>query len=144
MEEEVLHTVVQCITDDQESPPAAQANHRAAIMVRFEDALSKQIDRNVNIAAICTEIGVSERTLRMCCAQILGLSPLRYVLLRRLNRVRAALGHADPSTTSVSEIARMNQFVEFGRFAANYRAVFGELPSSTLQRQPGKGGCVQS
>jgi len=143
MEEEVLHTVVQCITDNQDSASTTQASHRASIMARFEDALSKQIDRNVNIADLCTEIGVSERVLRTCCAQILGLSPLRYVLLRRLNRVRAALGHADPSTTSVSEIARMNQFVEFGRFAAHYRDVFGELPSATLQRQPEKGGCFQ-
>jgi len=70
----------------------------------------------------------------MCCAEILGVSPTRYLLLRRLNRVRAALRRANPSTASVAGIARDNQFLEFSRFAVAYRAVFGESPSTTLQR----------
>jgi transcriptional regulator GlxA family with amidase domain len=71
----------------------------------------------------------------MCCVESLGVSPTRYLLLQRLNRARAALRRADPSTTSVAEIARNNQFLEFGRFAVTYRTIFGELPSVTLQRR---------
>ena len=84
---------------------------------------------------LCAEIGVAERTLRMCCVESLGVSPTRYLLLQRLNRARAALRRADPSTTSVAEIARNNQFLDFGRFAMTYRTIFGELPSVTLQRR---------
>jgi hypothetical protein len=47
--------------------------------------------------------------------------------------VRLALLRADPETTSVKEIARNHQFLELGRFAVVYRAVFGELLSFTLR-----------
>jgi AraC-like DNA-binding protein len=134
LEEEALHAIVQCITGN--ATPTNRANRRRAVaMERFEDAVTKQIDGTVNAADLCTEVGVSERTLRTYCTQLLSVSPLQYALLRRLNTVRAALEQADPSTASVSEIARNNQFVELGRFAANYRTVFGELPSLTLKRQ---------
>jgi transcriptional regulator GlxA family with amidase domain len=72
----------------------------------------------------------------MCCTEFLGVSPSRYLLLQRLNRARAALRRANPSTASVAEVARNNQFLEFGRFAVTYRTIFGESPSATLQRDP--------
>lgn len=36
---------------------------------------------------LCAEIGMAERTLRMCCSEILGVSPTRYLLLQRLNEL---------------------------------------------------------
>jgi len=72
----------------------------------------------------------------MCCAEFLGVSPMRYLLLRRLNKARSALRRADPSTMSVAEVARNHQFLELGRFAVTYRTTFGESPSVTLQRNP--------
>jgi len=85
---------------------------------------------------LCAEIGMAERTLRMCCSEILGVSPTRYLLLQRLNEARSALRRADPSTASVAEVARNHQFLELGRFAVTYRSTFGESPSATLQRDP--------
>jgi transcriptional regulator GlxA family with amidase domain len=41
-----------------------------------------------------------------------------------------------PATASVAEIARTHQFLEPGRFAVIYRTIFGEMPSSTLRRNP--------
>jgi hypothetical protein len=77
----------------------------------------------------------------MCCAEFLGVSPIRYLLLQRLNRARAALRRATPSTASVAEVARNNQFLEFGRFAVTYRSIFSESPSTTLQRDSQKVIC---
>jgi transcriptional regulator GlxA family with amidase domain len=106
----------------------------ADVMVRFEETLDRYIDRKLSMVALCAELGVPQRTLRMCCAAFLGVSPMRYLLLRRLNRVRWALRRANPSTASVAEIARSYQFLEPGRFAVTYRTTFGELPSVTLNR----------
>ena len=61
---------------------------------------------------------------------------MRYLALRRMHLVRRALLHAIPSTTTVTRIATDHGFWELGRFSVNYRAMFGETPSATLQRPP--------
>ena len=136
LEQEMLYAIIHCLAADGTDDNSKTRHHHAAVMVRFEDTLGKRIDQKLNMGALCAEIGVPERTLRMCCAEFLGVSPTRYLLLRRLNKARAALRRADPSTTSVAEVARNHQFVELGRFAVTYRTTFGELPSATLHRDP--------
>jgi AraC-like DNA-binding protein len=60
------------------------------------------------------------------------MSPNQYIRLRRLNLVHVALQDADPATENVAKTARRYGFSELGRFAAVYRSVFGENPSTTL------------
>jgi|SRR5690242_13657182 len=70
----------------------------------------------------------------LCCEKILGLPPARYHRLRRLQLVHRALRSAGPQTRVTSAVARNFGFRELGRFAASYRALYGELPSATLRR----------
>jgi AraC-like DNA-binding protein len=134
LEQEFIHALVNCLTIDGERPGVTARRHRADIMVSFEGALSALAGRRLHMPELCAAIGVKERTLRVCCSEFLGMSPGKYIRLRRLNMVRAELHRVDPSTASVAEIAQRHQFSELGRFAASYRAVFGELPSHTLRR----------
>jgi transcriptional regulator GlxA family with amidase domain len=134
LEQELLHALINCLTADDAGGNLKTRRHHADIMVRFEDALSAHSEPHLSLPALCSAIGVPERTLRVCCSEFLGMSPTRYYLLRRLNMARSALRRADPATASVAEIARDHQFVELGRFAVAYRTVFGEMPSSTLRR----------
>ncbi len=136
LEQEMFHTIVHLLNADGPNDHSRKRHNHAAIMARFEEALPRCLDRKIRLPALCSEVGVPERTLRMCCADFLGVSPTRYLLLQRLNKVRSALQRADASTTSVTEIAQKHQFVELGRFAVNYRTTFGETPSTTLEREP--------
>ncbi len=135
LEQELLHALVNCLTADDANGNPKTRRHHADIMVRLEDALAAHSDPQLNMPALCAAIGVPERTLRVCCTEFLGMSPTRYLLLRRLNMVRSALRRADPVTASVAEIARSCQFLEPGRFAVTYRTIFGETPSSTLRQK---------
>jgi AraC-like DNA-binding protein len=134
LEQELIHALVDCLTADDAYGNLATKRHHAAIMIRLEDTLSAHAGQRLGASELCDAIGVPERTLRVCCAEFLGLSPSRYLRLRRLNMVRAALRGADPATARVAEIAQRYQFSELGRFAAAYRAIFGETPSATLRR----------
>ncbi|HUN96215.1 MAG TPA: helix-turn-helix domain-containing protein [Bradyrhizobium sp.] len=134
MEQEMLHAVINCLAAaDTEDHPRTR-HHLTKVMARFEEGLCKHVDKKLKMAALCAEIGVPERSLRVCCSKFLGVSPARYSLLRRLNQARSALRRADPSVATVAEIARKHQFLELGRFAVMYRTTFGELPSATLRR----------
>jgi AraC-like DNA-binding protein len=135
LEQDMLRAVIHCLTGDGTEDGRRTHSNRSALMTRFETVLRNSVDRKTKLPDLCAEIGVAERTLRMCCHEFLGVSPMRYLLLRRLNKARAALRRADVSTASVASIAREHQFYELGRFAATYRTTFGEAPLATLQRK---------
>ena len=134
LEHELLYALVNCLSTENADKSTRWRRRHTYIMVRFEEALATRSEPHLNLPELCSAIGVPERTLRVCCAEFLGVSPTRYYLLRRLNMARSALKCANPETASVAEIARDHQFVELGRFAVAYRSFFGETPSSTLRR----------
>jgi AraC-like DNA-binding protein len=138
IEQGLIHALVTCLAAEAPDDGAARRQHKR-IMVRFEEVLAEHPNRQLHLPELCALIGVSERTLRSCCAEFLGISPSRYVLLRRLRAARIALQDADPATASVAEIANSCGFTELGRFAGAYRTAFGESPSTTLRRAPGSG-----
>src|SRR5262249_43246300 len=131
LEQELIHALVDCLAGDEAYGNLATTRHHAEIMGWLEEALAATDGRQPSVPELSAMIGVPERTLRQCCAELIGLSPSRYIRLRRLNMVRAALRRADPAIASVAEIAQRYQFSELGRFAVVYRTTFGESPSAT-------------
>jgi len=81
---------------------------------------------------VCKAIGTSRRALQYAFEDVLQISPVAYLRLMRLNRVRASL--LQPSAGSVGDVAARWGFWHLSRFAADYKSLFGELPSATLQR----------
>jgi AraC-like DNA-binding protein len=138
LQQELLHALVNCLTAEDASDHLRRRQRHADVMASFEDALAAHDHSHLNLPQLCMAMGVPERTLRACCTEFLGMCPTRYYLLRRLNRARSALRRADPETASVAQIARDHQFLEHGRFAVAYRAVFGETPSATLRHPRAK------
>ena len=138
IEEGLIHALVTCLAAKARDDGAGRRHH-TRIMVRFEEVLAAHSNRPLPISELCALIGVTDRTLRSCCAEFLGVSPSQYMLLRRLNAVRIALRTADPATASVAEIAGGCGFTKLGRFAGAYRTAFGESPSTTLRRSRGPG-----
>jgi AraC-like DNA-binding protein len=136
LEQDLILALVACLTAANAYDDAAAKRHQARIMVRFEEVLVEHLSEPLHLPRLCELIGVTDRTLRSCCAEFLGISPSRYVLLRRLKAVRSALRDADPAIASVAEVAHACGFTELGRFAGAYRNVFGEPPSTTLRRTP--------
>jgi AraC family ethanolamine operon transcriptional activator len=89
-------------------------------------------DEAISVPELCAATGVSRRALQYAFEDVLHLSPVTYLRAMRLNRVRAELlaGCAD----SVGDIAARWGFWHLSRFAAEYRELFGELPSATRTR----------
>jgi len=94
-------------------------------------------DHVVTIPELSDAVRSSRRTLTRVFAGAFEVSPARYLRLRRLNQVRAWLRHASPSRTPVTDAAMRFGFFELGRFARDYRRLFGELPSETIARRAG-------
>ena len=133
LEQDLLVALVNALADCRPLAVDKRRERHARIMARFEDLLSGQRGGQLSTSELCRAMDVPERTLRMCSLAFVGRSPASYARLRRLNLVRAALTRSEPGTASVSAIAREHGFSEAGRFAAAYRALFDETPSTTLR-----------
>jgi AraC-like DNA-binding protein len=132
IEQELLRALVDCIVNPDTIEKARP--NRQRIVQRFHEAVEARQSDTVYLAEICAEIGVSDRTLRSVCKEYLGVNPHRYLWLRRMNHVRRALIHANPKASTVTTIANNHGFGELGRFATEYRKLYGESPSVTLRR----------
>ena len=106
---------------------------RQQVVDRVEAFLHAHLAESLPLAQLCDVAGVSERSLRNAFYDVRGMSPKRFVLRERLNEVRRALRDADATRGTVTTIATDYGFFELGRFAATYKAVFGETPSATLR-----------
>ena len=136
IEQGLIQTLVTCLTTARAGTHGYAKRRHAGIMVRLEEVLAEHLSRPLEMPELCALVAVSDRTLRLCCTQFLGMSPTQYVLLRRLKKVRRALRDGDLNTVSVAEIAHRFGFAELERFSETYQATFGEAPSTTLQRVP--------
>ena len=116
--------------------PTKSGRRGRMIVARFEAFRETSPSTRLCLAEICAAIGVAERTLRTACVNHLGMPPIRYLALRRMDLVRRALLQAAPSTVTVTKIASDHGFWELGRFSTTYRTLFGETPSATLNRPP--------
>jgi AraC-like DNA-binding protein len=98
-------------------------------------ALSKAGDR-LYVSDLCRAAAVSERTLENAFREVMGLTPMAYLIRLRLHRVRQSLLAGTQGTTTVSAEALKWGFWHFGEFSRAYKDCFGELPSDTLRRRP--------
>jgi len=104
------------------------------VKIAEEHALS-QTGANLYVTDLCKIAEVSERTLEYAFKEVMGLTPMAYLIRLRLHRVRQALLAAAPGSTTVSAEALRWGFWHFGEFARAYKDCFDELPSDTLRRK---------
>ena len=136
IEEALVEAMVLCLSEGHLDDVRNVHRHRATVMRRLEEVLTSTPDRPLYMPQLCATVGASYTTLRDCCQEYLGMSPRRYLWLRRMHLARRALRIADAEKTTVTEIATDYGFWELGRFAVAYRSLFGEPPSAALRRPP--------
>ena len=142
VEESVLSVLSRVLDSASRVRPSGYGTAtRTRLARRVEDYLEANKWETVHLAHLCAVAGVSERTLRYIFQELYGMSPVRYLKLRRLHQVRRALRRADSDLNTVQDVANRCGIWHLGRFAAEYRGLFGESPLETLRRtgDSGKG-----
>ncbi len=118
----------------QNQQPLTPYNRRLSGVRKVIDYLKVHASYLPTIPELCTVAQLRERSLEYGFKEQLGVTPVRYLKLVRLNGVKRDLKIANPATTRIVDIALRWGFVELGRFAGEYSRLFGELPSETLRR----------
>lgn len=112
---------------DQPRLPARPRSVRRVI-----DAIETSCEQPFTVVDLAALAGTSVRGLQDAFHKYVGTPPMAYLRDIRLDRVHGDLLAADPTRTSVSDVAIRWGFRHLGRFAADYRHKYGETPSYTL------------
>jgi AraC-like DNA-binding protein len=117
----------------RETPPRRRNSVQAAI-----DLIAAEDSGELSLGDIAVRVGVGLRALELGFRHELDMTPLQYLRTSRLQRARAELQAAGPSSgVRVGEIAQKWGFFHTGRFSKLYFDHFGERPSATAKRPTG-------
>lgn len=99
----------------------------------LEEWIEAHLEEPITIGRLCEVAAIGERGLQKAFELRRGMSPLRYLAERRLAAARRRLEQQDDGA-DVTRVALGLGFFNLGRFASEYRALFGETPSLTRRR----------
>jgi AraC-like DNA-binding protein len=139
LEQQMIHALVECFDRGEAVEAAPAAREHQDLVSRLEALLHAQPNRHFRLAEICAALEVPTGVLRLACEEQLGMGPTEYVSRRRMQLVHRALLNGNLGPANISTIATHHGFRSLGRFAADYRAIYRELPSETLRRSSGHG-----
>jgi AraC-like DNA-binding protein len=101
---------------------------------RAVELLQSQPGHPWTVTGLAAEVHLSVRALHEGFARDIGMPPITYLRRVRLYRAHAELQASDRSQTTVRAVANRLGILHMSRFAATYKATFGESPSETLSR----------
>ncbi|MDH2430748.1 AraC family transcriptional regulator [Sphaerisporangium sp. TRM90804] len=110
------------------APPALPKVVRRAV-----EFIEQHADQPLSTDDIARAVAVSSRSLQEGFRRHLGLTPMARLRDVRLARVHEELSRGDPARCTVTTVAARWGFPHQGRFAAAYRARYGQAPSVTLR-----------
>lgn len=109
------------------------ASTRRYVVNKAREYMREHLDGPITVSDLCAHIRVSRRTLQYAFQDELGTNPARYLRNMRLNGARREIRRQTDEHTSLADIAAHWGFWHPSRFAAEYKTLFGELPSATLK-----------
>ena len=128
---EILFPIVQTLLPGVEHLVADDKSRKTKAVKRALDYIAAYPQAPCTMVELCGVTGVSERTLRYGFQDLLSVSPKKYILYQKLHQVRRNLIKEEGACKPIADIANYYGFWHLGQFAADYRKLFGELPSKT-------------
>lgn len=121
------------LTTTYRQPSKLSGRKRDRAIDRLLDYLRSATNPEQDVAALCRIAAASERTLQYAFRERYGISPVTFVKYWKLNTARRQLLVSD-QYTRISDVASSLGFWHHSQFAADYRHLFGELPSQTIRK----------
>ncbi len=133
----LLECVVRSHSADRDRAPCHPVTRMNSVHIAraCEERASTMRYQGVTLADLCAASGASERRVRDAFYECYAMSPMAYLRVAALHEVRHALLASARGGDPVSRAACDFGFWHLSRFAGQYRALFGESPSTTLERR---------
>jgi AraC family ethanolamine operon transcriptional activator len=132
--EDLLNSIAATVIASDLEQTSIRSLRQRQLLKKAEDFVWSQPAIAPRIDHLCAGLGTSERSLRDAFKACTGISASAYLKTFRLNQVRSELKSRSPMSTRVQDVAFGWGFSHMGQFAADYKRLFGESPSETLQQ----------
>jgi AraC-like DNA-binding protein len=128
----LLHTFENNLVSDDSTLARDLRDATQATVWQAQRIIEERAHDDLSLADIARECGVTPRTLQYAFRRHLDCTPNAYLRQVRLDLVHQLLNAG--SVDTVGDAAARLGFFNPGRFASDYRQVFGENPGQTLAR----------
>ena len=122
--------LLKAIANVADQLPKKISTSRQILLNKILTYIQKNLHRKVNTMELCDMFKISERNLRYIFKEILGVSPIRYLKIIKLNKARKGILKAKENI-EINLTANKWGFNHSGQFATDYKKLFGEFPSET-------------
>ncbi|MDJ0675658.1 MAG: helix-turn-helix domain-containing protein, partial [Calothrix sp. MO_167.B42] len=104
-------------------------SRRAKLIAQAEKKMLAHLEKPLTLKQLAEDLESSSSALSYGFQDLFGISPMRYLKVRRLNALRQRLKASYPEDFTITMLASQFGFWSAGHFARDYKAMFGELPS---------------
>ena len=125
---------VLALSSNRLAAPVADASGRQRIRSRALEFIRAHQRSSLKVTEVCAAASCSISSLERTFREEFGLSPKQYLVRNRLAGVRRSILNPQAANSTIAYIAGDWGFSHMSQFAADYRQVFGELPSQTQRR----------
>lgn len=132
-QELVLSTLLDMLDHSCVEPAmAASLQRRRHVVALAREYIMAHRSESITVPELCERVHVSRRTLQYCFEDVLGMSPMLYLRMVRLNGVRRQLQDGG----AIGDVAGSWGLSNFSQFSSDYRKLFGQCPSASLRSRP--------
>lgn len=134
LQDQILGLLVRLLLTSKAPDTKVTATYinRRRIVQKVREYVLDNPDENFSIPDLCRMLHVSRRTLQYCFQEVVGMSPVAYLRVVRLNEVRRRLFFGG-RYGQVTEVAMSWGFKHLSQFSIYYQNLFGVLPSETVR-----------
>ncbi len=133
LEEEILSVLISALFSRQSSDDEYTLLQKDIIWEKLESYIEANKTRPIKISELSKSVVLNERTLYRIFHKRFGITPKTYLNRLRLNGVRADLKGSSTRKVKITDIANRWGYWHMGQFASDFKQLFGELPSETLE-----------
>lgn len=105
---------------------------------RVAEFIDANFSHPLKISDVCVAADTTYRELDRAFLKAHGISPKRYLTLKRLSKLRELLLSDEGVSQSLSTSFMSCGLAHFGRASGSYKALFGEPPSASVKRFRGR------
>ncbi|MGD1714119.1 helix-turn-helix domain-containing protein [Dapis sp. BLCC M172] len=124
--------VISQIPIQRNSKGFLKPSRREKLIAQAGKKMLAHLEKPLTLKQLAEDLESSTSALSYGFQDLFGMSPMRYLKVRRLNAVRQHLKASAPESCVIASLANQFGFYHRSHFTKDYKAMFGELPSETL------------